>query len=1023
MAVSLSMLLVSGGAAVAAAPANTWPEIGHDPQLTGYSPDPLISTANAGSFGVKWMQPTGADNYSSPVTTYNSTLNESLVIQGNEGGYLTAFDAATGKVVWSTLVGSAIRDTPVVDGNDVWVADTYSPAMDKVNATTGAVECSVPMISVQNGSPVIGAGPGGKPTVYIAVLDLGTISGPIYAIDEASCAVDWKFTNFLTPNGSWTPISYATTATGEHVILAGTADPDSSMYAIDAATGQRVWAYVTAPGNPNNEDDVGAGATVTAPGVNGFADGVAYFTGETGYVFAVDLTTGALIWKFNGLGLALPHPFGRSTGSIIGNEYITGTTAGVLALNATTGAQDWLWLSGATKTTSYEVVSAIATVGPSGQQVVAVNDMSGTFDLLNAATGVALYRFHMGGFALTSVSDLDGNLYASSSNGYLYDFTPGGSNSGYPTTAITSPANGSSVANPGGHLTITGTAASGPIANVAVAIQSGGTSGPWWNSSTGSWTTGYFDNQATLASPGAAATNWSISIPVPPGGGTYAVAASAEGNNGLADTAAGSPAPAPEKSSFGVKFSKTAPHLAGPQGIYATPGGSLLVSGGGFGANEQVALTLAGASLGKVTANASGSFGPSGVTIPANATFGQGTLVATGQTSGKTSNLGIQVSNEWRGFGYDSLHGAFEPNDLQFSNHVSAVLQDFLANAWTYPDGYNPTTGKMGPGGPISSTPAYNKGTLYFGDDAGTFTALNVHTGAPVWTYSAGAAIDSSPAIVGPNVVFGTGADKVVALNSATGAAAWSATTTSAVASAPANAQGVVLVGTDDGTVYDLNAQTGKVLWMVKLGGAVKGSPAIDATAGNVIVGDASGAITALNLTTGAQLWQMSTSGPITASPTVYNGQVLIGSGNGVEYSLKESTGATQWQVNTGAAVTASAALYANAVNGSGTGALNQIVVGNSAGRVLYLSLSNGTANRDYTETSGIVGISDATGWAVINTAGGQVIGYKFATQKSWVYQASAGFTTSPVVVNGVVYLAGQDQTVSAWTIPGQQIP
>ena len=292
-----------------------------------------------------------------------------------------------------------------------------------------------------------------------------------------------------------------------------------------------------------------------------------------------------------------------------------------------------------------------------------------------------------------------------------------------------------------------------------------------------------------------------------------------------------------------------------------------------------------------------------------------------------------------------------------------------------------------------------------------------------MWTYSAGAAIDSSPAIVGPNVVFGTGADKVVALNSATGAAAWSATTTSAVASAPANAQGVVLVGTDDGTVYDLNAQTGKVLWMVKLGGAVKGSPAIDATAGNVIVGDASGAITALNLTTGAQLWQMSTSGPITASPTVYNGQVLIGSGNGVEYSLKESTGATQWQVNTGAAVTASAALYANAVNGSGTGALNQIVVGNSAGRVLYLSLSNGTANRDYTETSGIVGISDATGWAVINTAGGQVIRYKFATQKSWVYQASAGFTTSPVVVNGVVYLAGQDQTVSAWTIPGQQIP
>jgi outer membrane protein assembly factor BamB len=243
------------------------------------------------------------------------------------------------------------------------------------------------------------------------------------------------------------------------------------------------------------------------------------------------------------------------------------------------------------------------------------------------------------------------------------------------------------------------------------------------------------------------------------------------------------------------------------------------------------------------------------------------------------------------------------------------------------------------------------------------------------------------------------------------------------VASAPANAQGAVLVGTDDGTVYDLNAQTGHVMWTVKLGGAVKGSPAIDTTSGDVIVGDSSGAITALNLLTGAQLWHVATSGPITASPTVYNGQVLVGSGNGIVYSLKESAGATEWQVNTGAAVIASGALYANTINGSTTGAINQYVVGNSAGKVLYLSLSNGTQNRSYTETSGIVGVSDAAGWAVINTAGGEVIGYKFATQKSWVYQASAGLNTAPLVVNGVVYIAGLDQTVSAWTIPGQQIP
>ena len=155
--------------------------MGHDPALTGRSPDPLISTANASKLGVKWMASTGATVLSSPVVAYNTLLHESVVYQGTEAGSLNAFNAATGQEIWSDTLGSAIRDTPLVEGNYVWVSNTYSPSLYKIDAASGQVMCSVPMVSTQNGSATIGTPPGGKLTVYIGVLDLGTASGPIYS--------------------------------------------------------------------------------------------------------------------------------------------------------------------------------------------------------------------------------------------------------------------------------------------------------------------------------------------------------------------------------------------------------------------------------------------------------------------------------------------------------------------------------------------------------------------------------------------------------------------------------------------------------------------------------------------------------------------------------------------------------------------------------------------------------------------------------------------------------------------------
>src|SRR6202022_978496 len=97
------------------------------------------------------------------------------------------------------------------------------------------------------------------------------------------------------------------------------------------------------------------------------------------------------------------------------------------------------------------------------------------------------------------------------------------------------PANGSTIPNPLGNLTITGTAsATNGVSAVNVGVQSDGGKGPWWNASTQTWTPGIWQTAATLALPGATSTSWSLTLPVPAAGINLQVFSSAV-DGGVAD--------------------------------------------------------------------------------------------------------------------------------------------------------------------------------------------------------------------------------------------------------------------------------------------------------------------------------------------------------------------------------------------------------------------------------------------------------------------------------------------------------
>jgi hypothetical protein len=71
----------------------------------------------------------------------------------------------------------------------------------------------------------------------------------------------------------------------------------------------------------------------------------------------------------------------------------------------------------------------------------------------------------------------------------------------------------------------------------------------------------------------------------------------------------------------------------------------------------------------------------------------------------------------------------------------------------------------------------------------------------------------------------------------------------------------------------------------------------------------------------------------------------------------------------------------------------------------------------------GIAGLAASQGWIVATTSNDVVWGLKRYGEAIWRVSVNAGFASAPIVVNGVVYTAGLDQTVRAYTAPGNPIP
>lgn len=416
-----------------------WAMFHHDALHSGVSTETAIGASNAAGLVQKWSQLVGGGSQgkapvlASPAVVYNATLQKTVVYDVSVLGMAHAFDASTGATIWQQSVGGAVVSSPAVDGNTVYFGNGDG-SLYALDATTGAVQCTftLPIVppetvpGVIQASPVVGHIDGSGPIVFFgdngqrervnaghewAVTGVGNTAG--------DCQQRWAFNSFQNKgskgnkSGSWSSPALGQDSTGRWLVVFGSSNPDNSVYALNATDGTLVWRFMTE--QTGGDQDVGAGPTISAPGVNGFQNGVVYVDGKDRIEYAIDLVTGTQIWSFNmqtDSGLAENSV---SVAALVGNRVVVGYAGYLYDFNATTGAKVWR-----TATAIGTILASPAVSGAGGDHVLFIGDLNGGEHGYRLSDGSSVFSINVGHKIHASAAISDGMLFFASDGGAVF---------------------------------------------------------------------------------------------------------------------------------------------------------------------------------------------------------------------------------------------------------------------------------------------------------------------------------------------------------------------------------------------------------------------------------------------------------------------------------------------------------------------------------------------------------------------------------------------------------------------------
>jgi outer membrane protein assembly factor BamB len=225
------------------------------------------------------------------------------------------------------------------------------------------------------------------------------------------------------------------------------------------------------------------------------------------------------------------------------------------------------------------------------------------------------------------------------------------------------------------------------------------------------------------------------------------------------------------------------------------------------------------------------------------------------------------------------------------------------------------------------------------------------------------------------------------------------------------DAEGLVIFPWDNNALYAFNAKNGKVQWIFTATPFVA-TPVIQDSV--VYIGGTDGRLYALNVADGTQKWKTSptTNASIfTANPLIKNGVVYIGDYGGKCHAYNVSDGSTKWTYDI-------ASPYRN-INTTPVLNGNTVYFASYDGRIYALDAGTGAGKFATPSTGNPI----TSGMAFANG-----VIYVGALPKVYAFDATTGaikwitpapqftqYSSSPTVVNNVVYIGGEDGIMYAF--------
>jgi outer membrane protein assembly factor BamB len=317
---------------------------------------------------------------------------------GTDDGRLLALGREDGHLRWSYDAGAGVPSSPAVAGGVVYV-ESRDGAIHAVSATTGR---RIWRVSTGPDLPYPWGHESGEryfssPAVAGGLMIVGAGDGDVYALTPATGAIRWRGHTEGRVRGS--------PAVADGKVVVGSYD--GRIYAFALRTGKRLWRYDT-EGTTLFSGNFGYDrrSIQSSPAIS---DGTVFVGARDGFLYAVDLATGALKWRFD-------HHISWIIGSPAvtdGMLYVGSSDAAFLqAVDAGTGQERW-------RTPLNDIVWSSPVASATH---IYVGDGVGRFDVVDRKTGRVVTAFRTGAAVISSPTVAGHLAFVGSSDGGVYAF-------------------------------------------------------------------------------------------------------------------------------------------------------------------------------------------------------------------------------------------------------------------------------------------------------------------------------------------------------------------------------------------------------------------------------------------------------------------------------------------------------------------------------------------------------------------------------------------------------------------------